>query len=154
MINEDKVCTTVAVLLAVAGLTRNGQPISGSSLAVRCGFKPRTLEVILQKLGRLGFLTSIRGQRGGYLFPENPQFTLGDVVRAATVPEGPASSESDFSTAATPLSRAASVVETFISEGRDKVLSHFDTIPFSKLVEAGNASGLSDEPEQWIHFVI
>lgn len=144
----------MAVLLAVAGLTRSGQPVTGSSLAVRCGFKPRTLEVILQKLCRLGFLTSVRGQRGGYLFPENPQFTLGDVVRGVANTENANSSDPDFSTAATPLSRAASVVDTFIRTGRDKVLSHFDTIPFSDLVAAGNASGLSDEPEQWINFVI
>ena len=151
MAKDDKVKTVVAALLMISHFSREGRPVSGAWLASRCGLKPRTLEATLQSLCRRGFLESVRGQRGGYKFPQNATFTLGDVVRAAaeqkrTTPNPPPSSS--------PIEGAFEIVDRYLSTGFDKQLAHYDTIPFSELTSAAAAKDAFTFPDEWIDFVI
>lgn len=155
MVRLDKARMAVSVMLLIARWSEDGSPASGSSLAQQCGFKPRTLEALLQNLSRSGFLESVRGQNGGYRLSVSSHFSLGELIRAA-LDFGPPSKERSGlnENSASPIESVHQIVDSYLNSGTEKLLSHFDKIPFSKLIEAAKEKGVPSRPHEWLDFVI
>ena len=71
-------------------------PVSASLIAKRQDLSVAYLEQLLHRLKKQGFVSSIRGPRGGYLLARAPQrITLADVVRVLDGEDGTWSSDRD-----------------------------------------------------------
>jgi Rrf2 family protein len=83
-------------LLAIAAVTdvalhARTTPVAAKALAARHGLMPRHLETLLQDLVHADILKAFRGPRGGYeLARERRRITVGEIVRAASKPNGAA----------------------------------------------------------------
>ena len=68
--------------LVELGLASGQGPLSAAVIAKRQDLSIAYLEQLLHRLKRQGFVTSIRGPRGGYVLAKDPQqITMADVVQ-------------------------------------------------------------------------
>lgn len=58
------------------------RPLSGQAITSAYGLKRRSLESVLQRLGKAGILASIQGKHGGYYVANPDQLTLADILGA------------------------------------------------------------------------
>ena len=66
-------------------LSRNEEetPMSAEEISTKELLSPAYIEKILQKLGKAGFVKSIRGTKGGYVLSKPPEeIIIGEVIRA------------------------------------------------------------------------
>lgn len=60
-----------------------GSPMSAEEISTKENLSPAYIEKILQKLGKAGFVKSIRGTKGGYVLSKTPQeIIIGNVIKA------------------------------------------------------------------------
>ena len=76
-----------ATVLLVANA---GRPMSTAAMAAMMGVSQAHLSKVLQRLARLGLVTSVRGPHGGFLLSRRAdQITLGQVYEAIEGPLSP-----------------------------------------------------------------
>ena len=79
-------------LRAIFELAKNKgkEPIKIAEIAKVQAIPSRFLEVILSQLKQAGFVDSVRGNEGGYLFLRSPEsLTVGEIIRFVQGPIGP-----------------------------------------------------------------
>ena len=75
---------------AVLLVANAGRPISTAAMASVMGVSQAHLSKVLQRLARLGLVTSVRGPRGGFVLSRRAdQITLGQVYEAIEGPLSP-----------------------------------------------------------------
>ena len=101
----------------------------------------RFLELILNQLRQAGFVTSRRGQRGGYTLAADPaKLTVGDIIRCMDGPIHPVKCISeDGGHEKCPL-RGRCAFTGLWSRARDAIAGVYDATTFKELVDEHRAS--------------
>jgi len=69
-------------LLQLARSSEQGQAVSAEEISRKELLSPAYTEKVLQKLGKAGFIKSIRGAGGGYVLTRSPkEIVIGEVMR-------------------------------------------------------------------------
>ena len=124
-------------LRAVFELCRRcGQgPVKNADIATAQAIPARFLEVILGQLRRAGFVSSKRGNTGGYILAREPaELTIGEVIRFMQGPVGPVDCVVGASEKSCPL-YGACVFLPMWERARKAVLDVYDNTSFQDLLE-------------------
>ena len=114
---------------------RNGQgPIKVADIAKPQAIPHRFLEVILNQLKQAGFVSSQRGNEGGYFLSRPPsEITVGNVIRFVEGPIGPVDCVADNSRRDCPL-YGDCVFFSMWERVREALSSVYDNTTFQDLV--------------------
>ena len=114
---------------------RYGQgPVKNAEIAAAQAIPPRFLEVILGQLRRAGFVSSKRGNAGGYVLAREPrEVTVGEVIGFMQGPVGPVDCVVEASKKSCPL-YGSCVFLTMWERARKAVVDVYDNTSFQDLL--------------------
>lgn len=135
---------SVLALEAVLDIAFNAgeSPVQSREITARQGIPHRYLEQVMQRLVRDGILRGVRGPRGGYMLArKSGEITLGDVIRIVN------DVDQEEETAASASELGTKVVGPLWNEIENNILSWFDDITISDLVDMARRRGVTPARE-------
>lgn len=117
-------------------LAINGGVVPLKAISQRQEIGAKYLEQIVSLLSKAGFITSVRGNNGGYRLTRDPcEYTAGEILRAA---EGSLSPVSCLDEKINTCSRRESCLTLPFWQGLDSVISNYvDSTTLADLINAG-----------------
>jgi Rrf2 family protein len=140
----SKTCLALAVLIAIAHHAERGGPIGSQQLEQRYLLARRTLEPVLQRLVRGGFLRSLRGARGGYFVEAPDRLTLGQVLRVLE-PE---------LLGRQPLNIFQAVLDDAFAEAHASLLERLEEVTIADMANRAAARGIGRDLEPLVDYSI
>lgn len=136
-------------LRAIFHLAKHGGqgPVRIADIAEEQAIPKRFLEVILSQLKQGGFVSSVRGNEGGYILESDPAaLTVGEVIRFIEGPLGPVGCLVNEDKSTCPL-KGACIFMPMWERVKEVVEGVYDQTTFQTLIEQERAQQQTYVPE-------